>query len=235
DGGAGYPLHEPEPGRAEQDAGQVLDAAVRGLREAAAAAREVGARSGGVSISTAMPALVGAGRDGRAVTPVVTWADTRAADQAERLRSEHPDLHGRTGTPAHPRPLRPRRMWFREQEPETFAAVARWGGLKELVLERLAGTWACDHSCASGTGLMALEDLDWDAEALDLAGVGADRLARLVPVTERFELTREAAEATGLDAGLPDVAGGGDGPLANLGGGAVPPGVAACSVAPSGR
>ncbi len=84
----------------------------------------------------------------------------------------------------------PKLMWFREHEPETFAAVARWGGLKELVLERLTGTWAIDHSCASGTGLMALDDLDWDAEALDLAGVGADRLGRLVPVTERFELIR---------------------------------------------
>jgi len=234
DAGAGYALHEPERGRAEQDAGEVVDAALRVLRDAAAAARDRGAEIAGVSISTAMHALVGVDRDGRAVTPVVTWADTRAADQAERLRSEHPDLHGRTGTPAHPMAPLPKLMWFREHEPETFAAVALWGGLKELVLQRLTAAWTVDHSCASGTGLMNLEDLDWDAEALDLAGIGADRLGRLVPVTDRFELTREAAEATGLDAGLPVVAGGGDGPLANLGVGAVHPGVAACSIGTSG-
>ena len=139
DAAAGYPLHEPEPGRAEQDPGQVVDAALRVLRDAAAAARDRGAEIAGVSISAAMHALVGVDRDGRAITPVVTWADTRAADQAERLRSEHPDLHGRTGTPAHPMAPLPKLMWFREHEPETFAAVARWGGLKELVLERLTG------------------------------------------------------------------------------------------------
>ena len=234
DAAAGYALHEPERGRAEQDAGEVVDAALRVLRDAAAAARDRGAEVAGVSISTAMHALVGVDHDGRAVTPVVTWADTRAADQAERLRSEHPDLHGRTGTPAHPMAPLPKLMWFREREPETFAAVALWGGLKELVLQRLTAAWTLDHSCASGTGLMNLENLDWDAEALDLAGLGADRLGRLVPVTERLELTREAAEATGLDAGLPVVAGGGDGPLANLGVGAVHPGVAACSIGTSG-
>ena len=60
DAGAGYPLHEPEPGRAEQDPGQVVDAAVRVLRDAAAAARDRGAEIAGVSISAAMHALVGA-------------------------------------------------------------------------------------------------------------------------------------------------------------------------------
>jgi gluconokinase len=234
DADAGYPLREPEHGRAEQDPGQVVDAAVRVLREAAAAARERGAEIAGVSISTAMHALVGLDRDGRALTPVVTWADTRAGDEAERLRREHPELHGRTGTPAHPMAPLPKLMWFREREPETFAAVARWGGLKELVLERLCGDWAIDHSCASGTGLMRLADLEWDAEALDLAGVGPDRLAALVPATERYELRRAAAEETGLDRGLPVVAGAGDGPLANLGVGAVRPGVAACSIGTSG-
>jgi gluconokinase len=234
DADAGYALREPELGHAEQDPTEVVDAAVRALRDAAAAARDRGAEIAGVSISTAMHALVGLGRDGRAITPVVTWADTRAAHQAELVRSEHPDLHGRTGTPAHPMAPLPKLMWFREHEPETFAAAARWGGLKELVLERLAGTWAIDHSCASGTGLMSLEDLEWDAEALELAGVDADQLGRLGPATEQFPLAREAAEQTGLDAGLPVVAGGGDGPLANLGVGAVHPGVAACSIGTSG-
>ena len=234
DADAGYPLREPEHGHAEQDPEQVVDAAVAVLRDAAAAARERGAEVVGVSISTAMHALVGLDGDGRALTPVVTWADTRAADEAERLRHEHPDLHARTGTPAHPMAPLPKLMWFRAHEPETFAAAARWGGLKELVLERLCGTWAVDHSCASGTGLMRLSELDWDPEALDLAGVAPDRLATLVPVTDRHELRRAAAEETGLDAGLPVVAGGGDGPLANLGVGAVHPGVAACSIGTSG-
>jgi gluconokinase len=229
-----YPMREPEHGHAEQDAGQVVDAAVAVLHGAAKAARAVGAEVVGVGVSTAMHALVGVDGDGRPITPSITWADTRAADQAERLRAEHPELHDRTGTPLHPMSPLPKLMWMREHEPDTFAAAARWGGLKELVLARLAGEWAVDVSVASGTGLLDLASLEWDDEALALAGVDADQLARLVPATERFELTADAADATGLPAGLPVVAGGGDGPLANAGVGAVRPGVAACSIGTSG-
>jgi gluconokinase len=234
DAEAGYPLHEPEHGHAEQDARQVLATTLDVVRDAAAAARGRGARIAGLSVSTAMHALAALDAEGRPLTPLVTWADTRAADEAERLRSSHPGLHVRTGTPLHPMAPLPKLMWFRAHEAETFAAAAHWGGLKELLLEALTGAFAIDHSCASGTGLMDLERLDWDAEALELAGIGADRLARLVPTTEVLELSAGAAERIGLDAGTPVVAGGGDGPLANLGVGAVRPGVAACSIGTSG-
>jgi gluconokinase len=234
DAEGGYPLLEPEHGHAEQDPERVVGAALDVLRDAAGAAREHGARIAGISVSTAMHALVGLDGDGRPLTRLVTWADTRAAGQAERLRSEHPDLHGRTGTPLHPMAPLSKIMWFAEHEPETFAAVRCWGGLKELVLERLTGERAVDHSIASGTGLLNLERLDWDPEALELAGIGADRLARLVPTTEALALTAGAAAHAGLDADTPVIAGAGDGPLANLGLGAVRPGVAACSIGTSG-
>ena len=234
DAEAGYPLHEPEHGHAEQDPAQVAETTLAVIRDAAAAARSAGARIAGLSVSTAMHGLVGVDADGRPLTPLLTWADTRAADEAEELRRARQDLHARTGTPSHPMAPLPKLMWWRAHDPDTFAAVARWGGHKELVLERLTGAWALDHSCASGTGLMSLERLDWDPEALELAGVGPERLARLVPATEVLELSAGAAEQLGLDAGLPVVAGGGDGPLANVGVGAVRPGVAACSIGTSG-
>ena len=231
---SGYPLLEPEHGHAEQDPERMLAAAEEVLRGAAAAAREDGAEVAGISMSTAMHALVGLGGDGRPLTPLITWADTRAADEAERLRAEHPELHDRTGTPLHPMAPLAKLLWLRAHAPETFAAVRRWGGLKELVLARLTGEWAVDHSVASGTGLLDLQSLHWDPEALELAGVDAGRLGRLVPTTEVLRLCAGAARAVELPEGTPVVAGGGDGPLANLGVGAVRPGVAACSIGTSG-
>jgi gluconokinase len=231
---ARYPLLEPEHGHAEQEPGAVVGAAVEVLRDAARDARAAGAAIAGVSISTAMHAVAGIDGAGRPLTRLVTWADTRAADQAERLRAEHPELHGRTGTPLHPMAPLPKLVWFRERQPRTFEAVRRWVGVKELVLARLTGECAVDHSVASGTGLMNLERLDWDPGALEVAGIDARRLGRLVPATEVLELGASAAEVTGLPAATPVVAGGGDGPLANLGVGAVRPGVAACSIGTSG-
>ena len=101
-------------------------------------------------------------------------------------------------------------------------------------MARLTGTWAVDHSVASGTGLLNLRALDWDREALAIAGIDAGSLSPLVPTTHRLELDAAPAADLGLEGGLALIVGAADGPLANLGLGAVHPGVAACSIGTSG-
>jgi gluconokinase len=230
----GYPLLEPAPGRAEQEPGAVVEGAMQAIREAAADARDAGAEIGGLALSGAMHALIALDAQDCPLTRLITWGDTRAAAQAQRLRAEHPDLHDRTGTPIHSMAPLAKLTWFREEDPTTFAAARRWGGVKELVVNRLCGTWAIDHSTASGTGLLNLATLDWDPAALDAAGIGPDRLAALVPATERLALRPDAGAQLGLDPSTPIVIGAGDGPSANLGVGAIAPGVAACSIGTSG-
>jgi gluconokinase len=233
-GEASYPLLEPEPGQAVQDPGAVVDGTLAAIRAAATAAREQGVAIAALSFSGAMHSLVGLDGGGRALTPLITWADMRATEQAERLRAEHPELHDRTGTPLHPMAPLPKLVWLAEHEPATFAAARRWAGIKELVVARLTGTWAVDHSIASGTGLLNLHELAWDGEALALAGIDAGRLSALVPTTERLALGAPGAAELGLKEGLPVIVGAADGPLANLGVGAVHHGVAACSIGTSG-
>jgi len=233
-GDASYPLLEPEPGHAVQDPGAVVDGALAATRAAATAARDQGARIAALAFSGAMHSLVALDAGGRALTPLITWADMRATEQAERLRAEHPELHDRTGTPLHPMAPLPKLVWLAEHEPATFAAARRWAGIKELVVARLTGAWAVDHSIASGTGLLNLQELAWDGEALAIAGIDADRLSPLVPTTERLALGAAAAAELGLQEGLPVIVGAADGPLANLGVGAVHHGVAACSIGTSG-
>jgi gluconokinase len=231
---AGYPLYEPASGYAVQHVDEVLAAVFDATRACVAAAAGQGATVIGLACSTAMHSLVGLAADGRQLTDLLTWADTRAAPQAERLKAEHPALHGRTGTPLHPMAPLAKLRWLREQQPETFAAVRRWASVKDLVAEQLTGEWALDQSCASGTGLYDLRRRAWDAEALALAGVTAEQLPRLVPTDHTTPLRPDVARRLGLPAGTPFVIGAGDGPLANLGVGAVRPGVAAVSIGTSG-
>jgi gluconokinase len=205
----------------------------------ATAAREAaeGARVAGVCVSAAMHSLLALDGDGRPLTPLLTWADARASEQAERLRADERGraLHRRTGTPVHSMSPLAKLIWFREHGPDLHRRARRWVGIKELALARLAGACAVDHSVASGTGLLELRTLDWDGEALELAGLTRERLGQLVPAGEVVGgLTRSAARELGLEPGTPVVAGAGDGPLANLGLGAVRPGVAACSIGTSG-
>jgi gluconokinase len=232
-----YRLLEPQPGWAVQEPDVVVDAVLAATRGALAAARAAGVEVAGLSCSTAMHSLVALDAHDRPITPLLTWADQRAAPQAGRLRAERPHLHARTGTPLHPMSPLTKLVWFREEDPDTFARARRWCGIKELVVARLTGECVTDHSVASGTGLMNLETLDWDAEALDVAGIAADQLPRLVDTKHIMSLTAEGAAAIGAGGGatsVPLVVGAGDGPLANLGVGAVRPGVAACSIGTSG-
>jgi gluconokinase len=231
---AGYPLEEPHPGWAEQDPALILDAVVRSVR---AVVSEVDRPVAGLSFSSAMHTLIGLDAAGEPLTPSLSWADSRAAAQAERLRAAAGGLalHRRTGTPVHPMAPLPKLLWFREQEPELAGQVASWVGIKDHVLSRMCGALVTDHSLASGTGLMDIHRLAWDPEALQLAGITAERLPELVPTTHVLSgLSGSVAAAVGLPSGTPVVVGAGDGPLANLGLGAVDPGVAAVSIGTSG-
>lgn len=231
-----YRLAEPRPGEAVQDPDELVAAVVAATAQTAARAQAGGARIAGLSFSTAMHSLLALDDRHRPLTAVLTWADGRATVQAERLRAGAGGLalHRRTGTPIHPMSPLVKLLWFREQEPALFASAVTWVQVKDYVLAHLTGEWVVDHSSASGTGLLELATLGWDAEALEIAGVTEGQLPRLVESTHVAALTLAAADELGLAAGTPVVAGGGDGPLANLGVGAVRPGVAACSIGTSG-
>jgi gluconokinase len=122
----------------------------------------------------------------------------------------------------------PKLVWFAEQEPKLFERVAHWVGIKDYVLLRLCEALVVDHSVASSNGLLDIHQLVWDDEALGIAGITEEQLPELVPTTTVLPgLTPAAAAATGLGHRWGR-------PAANLGLGAVKPGVVACSIGTSG-
>lgn len=227
-----YPLTTGPHGEATQDADQVLAAAREALAECAQAC--AGRTIAGISFSAAMHTLLPLDGHGRPLGQALSWADHRAAGVARRLRA-HADeaaaLHRATGTPVHPMSPLVKLAWFAEHDPELHRAARHWVGVKDYVLYRLTGRLATEHSCASGTGLLNIHELAWHQPSLDVAGVTADQLPELLAPTDSLPL---AQADVGLPAGLPVVAGGGDGPLANLGTGATRPGMAALSLGTSG-
>ena len=230
----GYPLLAPRPGWAEQNPDEIVAVAESLIAQVVA---DVGpSRVAGLAFSSAMHTLLALDGASRPLTPLTSWADTRAESQADRLRASGAGLalHRRTGTPVHPMSPMVRLAWFAENEPQLHARAVRWCGIKEYLLLRLTGELVTDHSIASASGLMNLETLDWDPDALAVAGVSSSQLPALVPTTGALTLAPDAATRVGLAAGTPVVVGAADGPLANLGVGAVRPGMAACSLGTSG-
>jgi gluconokinase len=230
----GYEMHEPAPGRAEQDPDEIVAAVFGTVKRLTA---DLSGPVAALAFSSAMHSLIGLDPSGKPLTRSVTWADSRASGQAERVRASAGGLalHQRTGTPVHPMAPLAKLIWFHEQEPKLCEQVGHWVGIKEYVLLRMCEALVMDHSIGSGTGLMDIQTLSWDPQALQLAGIIVEQLPELVSTTTVLPgLTAAAAEATGLPKDTVVVVGAGDGPLANLGLGAVAPGVAACSIGTSG-
>ncbi len=232
-----YPLRSPLPGWAEQDPEQIFEAVLDTLSCAVRASEEGGAKVSGVAFGAAMHGLMGLDPEGHPITPLITFADNRASEQAHKIRNEMdgPAIHRRTGTPIHPMSPLAKLLWFREEDPGTFRRAARWVSIKEYILSRLFGEFVVDHSIASATGLFNLKELHWDEEVLSILGLSEGKLSRLVTTTHvMVGLDPEVAARVGLDPGTPFVVGASDGTLANLGVGAVDPGVVACSIGTSG-
>src|ERR1700748_2024894 len=149
------------------------DAIVAAVLDALAECAE--ADVAGVAVGTAMHGLIGLDADRRPLTPLLTWADARATEQARALRGRARELRARTGTPGHPMSRLTKLIWSHERAPDTAARVRWWVGLKDYVLLRLTGELVTELSSASATGLLSLEARDWDPEMLALAHLGADR------------------------------------------------------------
>jgi gluconokinase len=228
-----YPLLQPAPDQQVQDPAAILKASAEALAECVAAAR---AEVLAVAVSAGMHGLMALDADLRPLTPLITWADARARDEARELRRspQAAELHARTGVPAHPMSPLTKLMWFGRHEPRTLRQARWWVGLKEYVLAWLTGAPAGELSSASGTGLLDMAARTWSPEALALAGVSAQQLPEILSTTTALSLAAAPAAQAGLPAGTPVVTGAADGPLGNLGTGAMAPGVAGLSLGTSG-
>ena len=229
-----YPLLEPDATEHVQDPDAIVSAASSALAECVAAVE--GTEVVGISVGTGMHGLMALDADRCPLTPLITWADGRALDEARSLHrsGEAAGLHRTTGVPAHPMTPLTKLMWFARHDPGTWAEARWWVGLKEYVLLWLTGTLATEVSSASGTGMLDMSTGTWSERALDLCGVDPDRLPEILPTTATLALAPATARDAGLPAGTPVVVGAADGPLGNLGTGATGPGVAGLSLGTSG-
>jgi gluconokinase len=234
---SGHRLSSPQPGWAEERAEEVWQGAQQVLR---AVAQKVGQQHTiiGLCLSGALHSLLPVGPDsGKPLAPALTWADQRALPQAQALRQQTDSsaLYNRTGCPLQPLYFPAKLRWWFEQDRQTFDRAVRFMGIKDWLVYCLTGRWVMDYGLASASGLLDIRTLQWDPQALALAGITPERLPELVsPFAVVGSLLPEAAKATGLPAGLPVVAGSSDGGLANLGAGAVTAGQSVITVGTSG-
>ena len=218
EGRVGYEATTTASGAVELDPDALVEAVAEAIDRCLAGA---GSRAGevvAVGASVFWHSLLALGADGRPLTPVITWADTRSAAAARALREavDPRAAHARTGAPIHSTFWPARLRWLERDHPEVFRRAHIWCGFGEYLGLVLTGEIRASLSMVSGTGLLDQDACRWDPEMLAASGV---EVARLPPVDETPRpglAARFAARWPGL-ARVPWLPGWGDGACSNLG------------------
>lgn len=203
------------------------------LERAGERARSIAA----VGMCTFWHSVLGVGADGRPVSPVLLWADTRSVAEAAELRwrLDERAVHARTGCLLHTSYLPARLLWVARHRPEWHRAAVRWLSPGEYFHSRLFGEPVCSVSMASGTGLYSHETGDWDAEVLAALPIRREQLAPIVDTGTLFRgLRPEFARRLPALATVPWLPAAGDGACSNLGSGCVSPDRMALMIGTSG-
>jgi gluconokinase len=140
------------------------------------------ARAGGrlegvvaVGISCFLHSLAALDRGGRPISPLLTWADTTSAAQADDLRRrlDPTATWQETGAPLHASYWPAKILALRDA---VGPAAVRWAGAPELLFGELTGQRSIDLSHASGTGLLDRGSATWHRTMLETLAIDAAAL-----------------------------------------------------------
>jgi gluconokinase len=176
----------------------------------------------GIASSMFWHSVLGVDRRGHPTTPILTWADTRAAGAAGELRARlnGAAVHRRTGGVLHSSYLPAKLLWLSRSFPEAFSKTERFLSPDEYLRLRLFGEAKVGISMASGTGLFDQNRKVWDEELLDALPVGVGQLS---PISDEPSqgLRKEWARRWPVLEDAPWLPAVGDGACSNLGSGCV--------------
>ncbi|MFW6056368.1 MAG: xylulokinase [Chloroflexota bacterium] len=225
---APYSTKYPHPGHVEQNPDDWYVATCRALRALIGEAGIDAGRIRGIGLSGTSHVASMLDQKSNAVRPAILFNDVRSEAQVRRLEFEAGDLIAeKTGNAVNCTWSLPQILWVREHEPEVFSHVRYVLFSKDYLTYRLTGQSVGDHSSAVSSLMVDAATLEWDRELLKLAGLTPDMVPDIQSsLSVVGELTREAASDTGLQQGVPVVAGMLDSAAELVGAGATSPSIA---------
>jgi xylulokinase len=227
----------PKPGWAEQDPRDWWGACTQAVRKALHAGKIDSKDIECIGFSGQMHGAVLLDGADEVVRPALIWCDQRTDPQSRELDQ----MFGRdalirlTCNPPLTNFTLTKLLWVRENEPQHWARVERVMLPKDYVRFRLTGERAIDMADASGTLLLDVANRRWSGEVLHKTGIEASLLPSLYESPQICgKVSVMGAEATGLRAGTPVVAGAGDQAAGAVGMGIARAGAVSATIGTSG-
>jgi gluconokinase len=212
-----YPVKSPQPGYSEQDPALILDAFINCINDMV---KKTGSAPHAISLSSAMHSVIPVDGNGTALADMITWADARSEDIAEKLRNspQGPGIYKTSGTPIHAMTPLCKLIWLRENQSILFNSAVKFIGIKEYIWYNLFGVFEIDYANAAATGFFDIINLKWNPEAGKLASITTEKLSLPVNTTyKRSGLINAVSQKLNLPPETIFVIGASDGCCANLG------------------
>lgn len=218
EGRAAVPLSNPKPGWFEQDVAHWTGALAVALKQLA---RKIDmGRVAALAISNQRESFAQFDSRNRALRPGTLWLDERARAEtrslSEKLGAE--TIHRISGKPVDVTPCLYRCAWLAAHRPKLWKNTAMTAEVHGVLVHFLTGKWKTSLASADPMGLVDLKAYDWSETLIAAVGLSRAQLPKLGRPGEVLgEVAEPAAKATGLKAGTPVIAGGGDGQCAGTG------------------
>ncbi len=230
-----YPFQTPAPLQAETDPEVWWDATCRAIRELLT---NTSAESvAGIGLTGQMHGLVVLDQKGDPLRPCIMWNDQRSFKECEEMTEiiGESEVLRITGNPILAGFTAPKLRWVEKNEPEIFAKISKVLLPKDFIRYRLTGEFFSEMSDASGTSMLNVGERKWSDEILSVMGWSQQWLPELTESTvASAKISAEASALTGLPAGTPVIAGGGDQAAQAVGCGIVKEGMVSATLGTSG-
>lgn len=232
-----YDIKYPQPGWAEQDPQQWWTAVTKTTRSVLEQAKVSPSDILCICFSCQMLGIVPVTRADGHLRIGIIWLDNRAPDEAMQIMNKlgGPSIfRAIAGSTIGGKDGMPKLLWLKNHEPEIYKKMECFLDTNGYLTYRCTGKMVMEWSNASVFGL-DLKSKKWMTDIMKYIGLDNSKLAPLVKSIDKVGgLTKEAAVELGLLEGTPVMAGGGDGPSAATGSGAVGEGMAHANLGTSG-
>lgn len=181
-----------------------------------------GASVAGISISSASGNTLLVDQEGKPMTPVFSWMDTRVKDEIATVfgKLDEEEVHRLIGWPLlNTFPLA-HLSWLKCHQPQLLQQAARVCMSTDYILYRLTGKWGIDSSTATTFYLQDQSSSSWHLPYLQQLGIDIEKLPVIhKPGKKLGQILPEAAKETGLSTKAAVILGSFDHPSAARGAG----------------
>jgi xylulokinase len=231
------PISAPHRGWAEQQPDDWWAAACKAVPACLANAKATADEVESVGLTGQMHGLVMLDADGKVLRPALIWCDQRTDEECREITAKigAKRLIELTANPALTGFTLPKIWWVQKHEPEIWKRVKKIMLPKDYVRYRLTGAHAIDVADASGTLILDVVNRRWSKEMMAASGLAEEMLPKVLESQEvSGKISADGAAASGLNVGVPVVAGAGDQAAGAVGMGIVRPGAVSATIGTSG-